>query len=260
MNNKGKAHTLCAVMQKGGCGKTTLTENIGDCLASMGRSVLFVDLDSQGHLSRIVTGTSGYEHSSYEVLLGKESILENIIEGEIDILPASPLLSSLDADMSKVKRKEFRLKEALGKVQERYDYILIDVPPALGIAQANALTASDGAIIPVQSNDDMGYDMIDATIQTIETIEQGQNSELLLLGFVITLKESTQSNVSKYMREKIAEKANIFNTEIIGEMRKYTAYNEIHLTGRSLQKDYGRTNAAHDMRKITEKIIELMEG
>lgn len=254
----GRPVVLSVVMQKGGCGKTTLAENIGDQLSDMGYRVLYVDLDAQGLLTRIVGGKATIR-TAYEVMLRTEDINNAIQHAERgDILPFSPLLSGIDAELASTIGREQRIREAIGKLPRgAYDFVIIDTPPALGIEQINALTASEGVILPVQAIDDMGLDMVKRMIVTIGEVRRYHNPDLHITGIVVTMWED-KSNVARYMHEVIESMAADAGIEILGDMRRYTAYGEVHVKGgsTSISRDYPGSRAAEDMKSITMNIIK----
>ncbi len=141
--------------QKGGVGKTTTAINVATGLAYANRKVLLVDFDMQGNASQGLSALKGEgQPTVYSVLMEKfpiEKALIHIEESGVDILPANISLAGADLMMDKIGHgKERLLKEALDPLRNRYDYILIDCPPSLGLLNTNALTAADSVLIPVQ--------------------------------------------------------------------------------------------------------------
>ena len=144
---------IAFVNQKGGVCKTTSTLNVGAALARAGKSVLLIDADPQGSL----TAGAGIELNDddltlWEVLKGTGDINQAIKRkpgGTYDILPADRALSGADSELSTVPGRDFLLRETLAQLVKPYDFILIDCPPSLGVVTLMALTASNGAIIPL---------------------------------------------------------------------------------------------------------------
>ena len=137
--------------RRGGVGKTATAHALGAGLTKRGYRVLYIDLDSQCNLSYDLGIQGELQYSSLDVLEGRATASEAILETEGgEIIPASPELATADRIIDGVG-KEYRLKEALEPIARNYDYIIIDTPPALGVLTVNALTASSRVIIPAQA-------------------------------------------------------------------------------------------------------------
>ena len=143
------------VNQKGGVGKTTSVINLAAYLGSMGQRVLVVDIDSQANATSGL-GVNKYDValSIYDLLLQEaaiEEIVQDLTDFKVSLLPANPSLAGAEIELVNVIGREYRLQHGLEALNGRYDYILIDCPPSLGLLTVNALTAaSHGVIIPVQ--------------------------------------------------------------------------------------------------------------
>ena len=134
--------------QKGGVGKTTTAVNLGAYLADAGKRVLLVDVDPQGNAtSSLGVDKSALSRSMYDVLIGAEPAANVVMLTArlgLDLLPSTPHLAGAEVEMVELTGREMRLRRALDAVRARYDYVLIDTPPSLGMLTVNALTASDG--------------------------------------------------------------------------------------------------------------------
>ena len=141
--------------QKGGVGKTTTCVNMSAYLATLGKKVLLIDMDAQGNATTgLGFDKSQLEKSIYNVLIDGEEIKDVLLKTGIenlDILPSSIDLAGAEVELVQLKNRDKRLSEAVEKIKNDYDYITIDCPPSLGLLTINALAASDGAIIPIQS-------------------------------------------------------------------------------------------------------------
>lgn len=194
------------VNQKGGVGKTTSVINLGAYLAGNGRRVLIVDIDPQAN------ATSGFgldkyqlAQSTYELLLEEvppSDIIKSLPECQLDILPAHPGLAGAEVELVNAIGREYRLQKGLEQVYGRYDYILIDCPPSLGLLTVNALTAArDGVLIPVQC-EYLALEGLTQLIQTIELVQKYLNPALHIRGLIMTMYDS-RTNLSRQVVEEV---------------------------------------------------------
>ena len=141
--------------QKGGVGKTTTSVNLAAALAKMKYKILLIDMDPQANATQGIGINRDYiELSTYHVLTGEvglEKVIQHSYIENLDVAPGEIDLAGIDLELAHVKQgREVRLKQALDKVKDYYDYVFIDCPPALGLLNTNALTSCDTVLIPVQ--------------------------------------------------------------------------------------------------------------
>jgi chromosome partitioning protein len=175
--------------QKGGVGKTTTAVNVGAYLA-LGVRVLLIDLDPQANAtSSLGIDPNGVELSTYEALLG-EVPLSDVIMGtgrpQFDLAPASRALTGAQIELIEMPEREHRLRKTLFVARERYDVILIDTPPSLGILTLNALVAADMLLAPVQC-EYLALEGVAQLMETVELVRATLNPRLALLGMLMTM-------------------------------------------------------------------------
>ncbi|MBR3841512.1 MAG: ParA family protein [Erysipelotrichales bacterium] len=200
--------------QKGGVGKTTTSINLAAGLAYLENRVLLVDLDPQGNSTQgIGQATNDAQNTIYDVLLDEvqaEDAIIHLNQPPMDLIPASISLAGADLEMANYKfGKEQLLKNKLDVIKDKYDYIIIDCPPSLGLLNTNALTASDSVIIPVQCE----YYALEGVTQLLNTIRIVQNlfnKDLKIEGVLLTMYDGrtnlsveVMQEVRKYFTEKV---------------------------------------------------------
>ncbi len=185
----GKIHAI--VNQKGGVGKTTTAINLGAYLGYFGQKVLLVDIDPQANATSCLgIDKNTVSAGSYEVLIGTESIATLILHNprfKISLLPSSPALAGAEIELIDLQNRETRLKQMLQAVRSRYDYILIDCPPSLGLLTLNGLVAAEnGVIIPVQC-EYLALEGLGQLTQTIQKVKTSLYPGLSIRGVVMTM-------------------------------------------------------------------------
>ena len=147
------ARVISIANQKGGVGKTTTAVNLSACLAQKGKRVLLIDIDPQGNATSGLGIEAHTDKSVYNVLVDDMDIAETIVKTmvkKLDICPANINLAGAEIELVSMVSRENRLKDAVDKIKDEYDYILIDCPPSLGLITLNAFTASDSVLVPIQ--------------------------------------------------------------------------------------------------------------
>jgi chromosome partitioning protein len=203
------ARIYTIVNQKGGVGKTTTAINLGAYLGYYGQRVLLVDIDPQANAtSSLGIDKNTVRSGTYEILIRSIAVGPQILHNprlKMSLLPSTSALAGAEVEMVELPRREFRLREALQPVRDRYDYILIDCPPSLGLLTVNGLVAgTDGVIIPVQC-EYLALEGLGQLTQTITRVRSGLFPDLEVRGVVLTMYDG---------RTRLA-------TDVVGEVRKF---------------------------------------
>ena len=191
--------------QKGGVGKTTTSINLSTILAKKGKKVLLIDADPQGN------GTSGLginkeqKFSVYDVLIEDievENTLQKTLVKNLDLCPSNINLAGAEVQLVSMEDREYRLKTKLDIIKNKYDYIIIDCPPSLGLVTLNAFTASDSVLIPVQC-EYYALEGLGQLLNTIELVKKHMNKDLRIEGALLTMYDPRSKGAKSY--EKFAK-------------------------------------------------------
>jgi chromosome partitioning protein len=245
-------HVLAFANQKGGVAKTTSTLNLGVALRELGLRVLGVDMDPQGNLTMSQgIDTEGLVKSMYDVLVHRTPIKDVIVTREIDIACSTIDLAGAEMALSTMIGRERTLERALAPIRDDYDYILIDTPPSLGLLTINALTASDGVIVPVQCE----YLSIRGLLQlekTLEMIRENINPNVKIQGILPTLLDAR----TLHGREAVEVLKENFGPLVFDTVvRKTIKFAEAPVQGSSVLKYDPKGMGAESYRALAREVL-----
>ena len=262
MGEQNNCRVIAIANQKGGVGKTTTTSNLGIGLARQGKRVLLIDADAQGSL----TASLGYrEPDKLDITLA--NVIGNIInekemdveygilrhEEGVDLMPGNIELSGIEVSLVNVMSRETVLRSYIEEQRSRYDYILIDCMPSLGMLTINAVAAADSILIPVQAAY-LPVKGLEQLIKTIGKVKRQINPRLEIEGILMTMVDSRITyarDISKLLIENYGSRVRIFNSSIPMSVRAA----EISAEGTSIYKHdpYGKVAKAYQ--SLTEEVL-----
>ncbi|MCX6484575.1 MAG: ParA family protein [Mycobacterium sp.] len=257
LSSHGPAVVVSMCNQKGGVGKTTSTINLGAALAEYGRKVLLVDLDPQGALSAGL-GVPHYElaHTVHNLMIeprvGIEEVLIHTRVDGLDLIPSNIDLSAAEIQLVNEVGREQTLGRALRPVLDRYDYVLIDCQPSLGLLTVNALACSDGVIIPTEC-EYFSLRGLALLTDTVEKVRERLNPKLEISGIVVTRYDNRTVNAREVMARVLERFGDLlFDTVIARTIR----FPETSVAGEPIINWAPKSGGAQAYRALAREVID----
>ena len=257
LSSHGPAVVISMCNQKGGVGKTTSTINLGAALAEYGRKVLLVDLDPQGALSAGL-GVPHYElaHTVHNLMIeprvGIEEVLIHTRVDGLDLIPSNIDLSAAEIQLVNEVGREQTLGRALRPVLDRYDYVLIDCQPSLGLLTVNALACSDGVIIPTEC-EYFSLRGLALLTDTVEKVRERLNPKLEISGIVVTRYDNRTVNAREVMARVLERFGDLlFDTVIARTVR----FPETSVAGEPIINWAPKSGGAQAYRALAREVID----
>ena len=209
--------------QKGGVGKATTAINLSACLAEKGQKVLAIDMDPQGNMtSGLGLDKDSIEKNIYDLMIGESDVKEVLQKDaldNLDVIPTSIDLSAAEIELIGVEDKEYIIKNAIEKIKDNYDYVIIDCPPSLNMLTINAMTTADSVLVPIQC-EYYALEGLSQLIHTVELVKERLNPVLEIEGVVFTMYDA-RTNLSLQVVENVKDnlQQNIYKTIIPRNIR-----------------------------------------
>ena len=210
--------------QKGGVGKTTTNINLAACLAMKNKKILVIDIDPQGNTtSGLGVQKKQLKYTAYDLLVEEnidpKDVIISTATKNLDLLPASVDLAGAEIELVQIEGRERRLKKALDKVRNDYDYMFIDCPPSLGLLTINALTAVDSVLIPIQC-EFYALEGVTQLVSTVDLVRKTYNPKLSIQGVILSMFDG-RTNLSIQVVEEVKKffGPKLYNTVIPRNVR-----------------------------------------
>ena len=250
---------IAVANQKGGVGKTTTAINLAACLSVKGKKVLLIDMDPQGNTtSGVGVDKNELEYTIYDLMIGESSIGDCIIKNvfrDMDLIPTSVDLAAAEIELIGVERKEFILKDEIDFIKDKYDFIIIDCPPALSMLTINAMTTANSVIVPIQC-EYYALEGLSQVLKTVGLVQKKLNPDLEVEGVVFTMYDS-RTNLSLEVVENVKAhlNENIYKTIIPRNVRLAEAPSY----GMPINMYDSRSTGAENYRLLAAEVISRGE-
>ncbi|MBD2464554.1 ParA family protein [Oscillatoria sp. FACHB-1407] len=245
--------------QKGGVAKTTSTIALAGLLAHQGSSCLAVDLDPQGNLTTgLGVEVSEGQLTTYEVFTEQALVLDAVVETRYDIslLPTDISLAKVEKELINQEGRFYTLRQQLETVKDKFEYILIDCPPSMGLLTINALAAADSLLVPVQCQF-FALKGLEAVLQTIQTVKEKLNPDLKVLGVLPTMAEKNTvitQDILKTLRNQLD------GIKVFDPVPKSVKFAESNLAGEPIHVYAGEWRLVQPYREVIREILLLEEA
>ncbi len=242
--------------QKGGVGKSTTAVNVSAYLSLYGYKTLIIDLDPQSNsTSGLGINSKDLKESIYDILIHEREpgeVILNTRYENLNIIPSSIQLAGAEVELVSSLKREFKLKEAVGKVQQDYDFIIIDCPPALGLLTINALTAAKEVIIPIQC-EYYALEGLGQLLNTINLVKKNLNDDLTIKGAIMTMYDPR----IKLAGQVIEEVKNFFSEKVYKTViPRNVRLSEAPSYGKSIMEYDPDCKGAEAYSNFTKEVIE----
>jgi chromosome partitioning protein len=249
------ARILAITNQKGGVGKTTTAINLAACLVERGKRVLLVDTDPQANASSgLGFDKAGIRRSVYDALINGVPLEQVVLVTNrvgLDLAPSAGALAGAEVELVGLSRREHRLEHALAPLRSRYDYVLVDCPPSLGLLTLNALVAADGVLVPIQC-EYLALEGLSRLIDTVRMVRDSLNPRLRLAGIVMTMFDPRTNLSTQVVRDVVKHfPKEVFRTIVPRSIR----LSEAPSYGRTILEYDNGSKGAQAYRALAEELV-----
>ncbi|MDD2858784.1 MAG: AAA family ATPase [Candidatus Nanopelagicales bacterium] len=250
------AHVLAFANQKGGVGKTTTVVTVGAAMAELGLRVAVVDLDAQACATfSLGIDPEDVEVSTREVLIDKVAIDQAVIRTAdgVDLVPSTIRLADADSALSGAKGREFAVRQALEPLKARYDWILLDCAPSLGIVTVGALIAAQSVAIPLQC-ETLSHRGVGQLLETIDDVRTYANASLRIAGIIPTQFDARTTHA----RAVLADLPATYGVQVLPPIRRSIRFAEAPAAGRTVLSTAPTSVGARDYRALAQALVSQL--